>query len=304
MTLPLHIPHSGLGTTDIFWGTNSSTGNNWTTWYKPPSATFVYILCIGAGGSGGSGFSSATTNARGGGGGGGSGGITFATIPAFRLPGVLYTYAGIGAPRSLDAGGAASGGSFVSIAPSGASTYIVCSANAGGGGTRGTAAAAGTGGTAGAAAAFTNMLMLGGTFGALAGQAGAAGGVHTGAVGASITYPTTGLFVSGGAGGGGGASNAGGNVNPPSSQTGILSLFTALLGGNSGDPGVGGIPGVNRWPLISSGGTGGGASTTGTSSGGPGGDGGFGSGGGGGGAGFGSNTGGAGGPGVVVICAI
>ncbi len=148
-------------------------------------------------------------------------------------------------------------------------------------------------------------MQMGGTFTALAGQAGAIGGLHTNGAGANVTYPTTGLFISGGAGGGGGNTSNGGAVLAPASQTGILLLSPGIVQGNGGDPPTAGSSGTNRWPLISSGGAGGGAGNgAGTGPGGPGGDGGFGSGGGGGGAGNGSNTGGAGGPGVVVICAI
>ncbi len=298
-----NTPRLGLGVTDVFWGNAPSGGViNLIPWEKPAGATFIQIMCIGGGGAGGSGFSSATTNARGGGGGGGSGSFTSVMVPAFRLPDILYVFAGSGAPRALDAGGGNGVGSFVAIAQSSAAAYSVCNASGGGGGGRGTAAAAGTAGTAGGASTLASTLQLGGVFTALAGQAGAAGGAHTGATGGTITYPTTGLFISGGGGGGGGNTFGGGPVNAPASQTGILRLSPTIDNGLGADPPTGGGNGTNRWPLISSGGAGGGAGLNGP--GGPGGDGGFGSGGGGGGAGNGSNTGGAGGPGVVVICAI
>ncbi len=296
-------PRLGLGVTDVFWGNAPSGGTiNWIPWEKPAGATFIYIMCIGGGGAGGSGFSSATANARGGGGGGGSGAVTYMMTPAFRLPDVLYVYAGSGAPRSVDANGAGGVGSIVSIAPSNAAAYVVCTASGGGGGGRGTATAAGTAGAAGTLASLANALQLGGLPIFLVGQAGALGGLHSNGAGANVTYPTTGLFISGGAGGGGGTTSNGGAVLQPASQTGVLLLSPGSANGVGGDPPTAGGMGVNRWPLIAAGGGGGGAGLNGPGA--PGGDGGFGSGGGGGGAGNGSNTGGAGGPGVVVICAI
>ena len=131
----------------------------------------------------------------------------------------------------------------------------------------------------------------------LVGQSGATGG-------STITYPTTGLLLSGGAGGAS-TTNNGSSVTAPASQAGVLNLFATLSGGIAGTPGGSGSPGVELLtPLLSCGGSGGGASTDGAAQGGFGGNGGFGSGGGGGGAGGttgGSGGGGNGGPGLVLI---
>lgn len=168
-------------------------------------------------------------------------------------------------------------------------------------GTAATSSAAGNaqgGGSGNTVAAFLQAFQ--GHFDSIVMASGANGGTFTGAVGSNITYPTSGLLLSGGAGGAGGANFAGGDITAPT-QTNFV-LFPTLTGGAAG--GGNGIDGVELYqPLLSTGGSGGGSSADGTARGGDGGDGGFGSGGGGGGAGGtnGSGAGGNGGPGLVII---
>ena len=303
------IPKPQNGFVSVFPGYAGNI-SQWLTWEKPAGIVTIRFVCIGGGGGGGSGFPSATTNARGGGGGGGSGGFTTVEISAALLPDILYVCpgaGGVGGPSSTSAPfqGLPATGSFVSIAPSTSSIYLICSA---GGGSVGNLATASTGGTGGAGGSISNIADRNisglGIANSFAGAAGATGGFATTGNGNSITYPVTGLLLSGGAGGGGNATGNGGNITAPASQTAVLNLFATLVGGAPGATAGQGSPGVERnTPLLSTGGSGGGCNS-GNALGGKGGNGGFGSGGGGGGAGGttgGSGAGGNGGSGLVLI---
>ena len=303
----LHLPKSTPGNVDYFYNTG---GTSWVTWEKPRGIIMLEIICIGAGGGGRSGWCS--TSSRSGGGGGGSGGFSRLLIPAIFLPDVLYISVGRGGAGGASAtvsgtanAGTSGNSSFVSIAPSSAAFYVVCYANAGAGAVTGTSSA-GTAGVAAAVATQANALMSGlGHFAALAGQTGSSG--TSGAAGA-ITYPTTGLLLSGGAAGAGGFGSDSGNINVPTQSS--FSLITRRVGAtgflNSAGPGDDGLSLFQ--PLMSIGGAGGGSSIGGAGggSGGRGGNGGLGCGGGGGGAaspgaGAGSGAGGNGGDGLVII---
>ena len=304
------VPKPQNGFVSVFPGfANANT--QWVTWEKPAGITMIRFICIGGGGGGGGGFPSATATARGGGGGGGSSGISTVEIPAALLPDLLYVSAGIGgnggaSSTTVGTLGANGIGSYVSIAPATAAIYTVCFANPGAAGTTAaTATVVGNAGNAGGVATIANSLLsaLGTSF-FLAGQNGAAGGAVANGAGGSIAYPITGQFLTGGAGGGGGSTGGGGNIQAPSSQTAVLNLFAALVGGAANATAGNGSPGVERnAPLLATGGSGGGCNS-GNALGGFGGNGGFGSGGGGGGAGGttgGSGGGGRGGPGLVLI---
>jgi hypothetical protein len=295
-----HLPRLQNGTIDYFPGFCNSTGTVWEVWEKPTGCTFIRILCIGGGGGGGDGATkvSGISTSSGGGGGGASGAMTTITIPAIFLPDRLYVSSG--------AGGAESGGngvtSEVCIAPANVNIYILCYAEGGTGGGTGSVGvgAGGAGGTGGAQAVLTTANQgFRGDLNSIAGQDGGAGGAP---VGGAITYPTTGLLLSGGSGGGGisaNASSVAGNVNAPASQTTVYNLFQTLTAVAVSD----GQAGVELYqPLMSCGGVGGSAVLNGGKSGGAGG---FGSGGGGGGSsivnGVPGGKGGKGGPGLVVI---
>lgn len=311
-----HLPKPQNGTVDYFPGFCDIDGGQWEVWNKPKNCMFIRILCIGGGGGGSSGFPSATTNARGGGGGGSCSSICYITVPAVFLPDRLYISSGVGGRGGASSTTVSNPGSpgltsYVCIAPSNTNIYRLCysfSGNGSGGGAA-TAIAAGSAGSAGGTPALSTALQaFQGHFNAYSGTAGANGGAAAGAVGSNITYPTTGLLLSGGAGGAGGAGFAGGNITQPASQDATLTLFQTLIGGVAGTVGstIGGngSDGVELYqPLLATGGSGGGSSFDGTARGGDGGDGGFGCGGGGGGAGGtdGGGAGGNGGPGLVVI---
>ena len=304
----LHLPKPQNGYIDYYIGKSGSVGGTWEIWEKPRGINMIRITTIGGGSGGGTGFGGSNTTARGGGAGGSCGGYTSVLLAAFHLPDRLYVSAGRGgtggaSSTTVSNAGGVGFGSYVAIAPYTTLTgiYTVCYALSGGAGSGGGNAATATGGSAPLSATIANTLVAGlGVFTAIAGQSGVNGGVIGGGAGQSVTYPTFGLLLSGGAGGGGGAGFAGGNVTAPTQAT--LSLFTTRNGGAG--TGVPGDAGVQLYqPLLSTGGAGGGTSADGTALGGEGGGGGFGSGGGGGGAGgtTGGGNGGDGGPGLVII---
>jgi hypothetical protein len=267
----------------------------------------LQITCIGGGGGGGGGSTNNSATARGGGAGGSSGGFTTLSIPAIYLPDRLYVSAGAGglggAPGATAALGTVGTGSYVALAPYTTLTaiYTVCYAN---GGTVSTVPASTTATStapgAVAAATIANMLIAGlGNFSALAGQVGGAGGLFNNGAGGAITYPVTGLLISGGAGGGGGSS-AGGAVTAPTQASYVY--FSTLAAGTAGNPALDGRSGYKiEQPLLSLGASGGGAGSVNNAVAGNGRPGGIGCGGSGGGGGSTGGTGGAGGPGLVII---
>jgi hypothetical protein len=263
----LNLPKPQNGYIDYFSGdapTVGITSTSWRTWEKPRGISMIHITCFGGGQGGGGGISVAQQ----GGNGGGSGGQTTLLIPAHVLPDVLYVSPGKGGAGATVFGvtrGDAGTASYVSIAPSTAAIYVACFANGGGA----------SGGTGGVVASQTSALMsFQGFFFALAGQNGAS----------NVSYPTTGLLLSGGADGGPGGSftstGFGGNITAPTQAS--IRFFSNVPGSADGT----GIPGSNGislfQPLLSTGGAGGGGrGATANALNGSGGNGGFGSGGGG-----------------------
>ena len=299
----LHLPKQQNGNIDYFPGFSNTGGGSWVVWEKPTGIHMIRITCIGGGGGGGYGANS-TVSARSSGAGGGSGAITIVTIPAYVLPDILYVSSGTGGRGGNSAGSIGSGNaaaSYVCIAQSTAAIYTVCYANGGNaGGSNGTT----TAGAGGQIATIGNMSLAGyGIYNFIVGQDGTAGSTGTAT---AITYPTTGLLLSGGVAGGGGVS-ASANVTAPT-QT-VYNIFPSVTGGVASVNGTNGGQGHSiSQPLLSCGGAGGGSSNTtgsGSNTGGSGADGGF-PGSGGGGSGCGAGTGGArsggnGGNGLVVI---
>ena len=284
-----HVPTTK--NVDYFYNTGGTS--SWITWEKPTRGiTMLEIICIGAGGGGRSGWIidsiSSGGNTRGGGG-GASGGFSRLLIAADNLPDVLYISVGKGGKggaATLTANTATAGSSgttsYVSIAPATDPIYVVCYANGGSGAALGSALSS-PGGTAASVAVQTSALISNlGQFFALAGQAGAD-------YGTDITYPTTGILLSGGAPGGGTNSSSaysGYSVYAPTQS--LFSLILTRTGGQTaGTVGESGIS-ISQ-PLMSIGGAGGAGALNGTTAyngeGGSGGNGGLGSGGGGGGGG-------------------
>jgi hypothetical protein len=311
-----HLPKTGNGNIDYFFGDTFITGSvdvgftttfSWKTWEKPKGIHTIVIICIGAGGGGRSGWP-VNASSRTGGGGGCSGTFTRVIIPAMVLPDVLYVSVGKGGPGGAGSNvqgvvnqGTPGGPSYVSIAPSTASIYVACYANGGSVASDNGSSSSTSASVASVAAVQSDALMSGlGQFFALAGQAGARAQSTSND---SVTYPATGLLLSGGAAGGS-AQLSGGSIIMPTQSS--FSLIATRNGGSTG--GAAGDDGLSiSQPLMSIGGAGGASSTSATANGTPGGrggNGGIGSGGGGGGAGpsgTGSGRGGNGGDGLVII---
>jgi len=294
----------------------SAINTHFYTWNKPKGVRFVNFLCIGGGGGGGSGAAGALGTARAGGGGGGSGACSRLSVMACMLPNTLFIQPGVGGNGGSSANGVAGGASYVTIYPDQTAVNTLVYAGGGGGGNAG-----GNGGALGAAG--TQALMpLGfglGVVSLIAGLAGANG--TAGAAGASITALTSNPSLCS-AGAAGGGVNA---VNPlvSGSVGGSITLggsWPTLTGGVSGNPPTPGDNGLcyglqlnansldlinSRYPLISTGGCGGGGASAPTVVGARGACGGFGSGGGGGGAANGTaavgGDGGNGGPGLIIV---
>ena len=303
---PLLNLKKGKASVQVF---TEAEGLGWQSYNRPPGATWLYIYALGSGGGGGGGFSGAAASARGGGAGGSS--ATFGTclVPIYLLPETIFVY--IASPGTGGAAGAAgiSGSfSYVTInatASIPSSNVIIASGSVNApGGNPGTAAAGGTGGGAPGTAGVAAYPQAGcGLSNFLGGQNGGAGGAHTGAVGANVTFPTTGNNVSGGAGGAGttSADFAGGIVTAAANTFLREELnVTPVAGSVNGSGGRTLLENITR-PYCSIGGNGGSSSNTGV--GGNGGNGGFGAGGGGGGGGTTGGRGGDGGAGLVIMIA-
>lgn len=292
-----HTPETQRGLTFVF--RESTGGNAWQQWIKPPGFDFATIIAVNGASGGGNGFSRGAGSPGGGGGGGASGGMARLMLPLAFLPDVIY----IQVAPSVGAN-AAGGQTYVSCYPdTTAANQILrggnAAATAGGNGTTG---AAGTAATAGTVATTTQCPLVAlGVFNAVAGQNGAAGGAHTGTVGGNVTFSPV-IPFAGGNGGGGIATTpdfAGGRT------TGAGIWPTSVATTAAGEAGRAGynfgklMSGSGQYPLSSYGGNGGHTNNSGT--GGGGGNGGIGAGGGGGGAGVTGGAGGRGGAGLVVI---
>jgi hypothetical protein len=255
-----------------FQGPATTTLVQWQTWRKPRGARWIHLLGVGGGGGGGAGIN--TTTISGSGAGGSSGGQTSVMIPAMFVPDTLYIQAGRGGLGATTSGGLGTAGiatyvcitPYTTIAPAG--TLLLAS-----GGTAGTVApTSDTGGAApgsGGAASIASMCLAGrGFFAFFALQAGAVGSAQ-GNPSVSITPPTTGLMVTGGAGGGGswsGAGTAGGSINAIAGNLGNdffpvpISGGTAAVTSTPAGPARGGF--ISRNLLFNFGGAGGGGATT------------------------------------------
>jgi hypothetical protein len=283
----------------FFYNQSPINSMKFISWTKKRGVKFYTFICVGGGAAGGNGFSGAAASNRGGGGGGGSGAISRLRIPAALLPDTLYLYPGKGGKQGGTTIGEISG---VFLSPrvnamNVPANFLLRSgaSNAAAGG-NGTAAAAGAAGVVSTLEQTAGCIFSAwGVLTSIGGSAGIIGGVHTGAAGGAVTSFS--IPLTGGAGGAGcGVSTtqyAGGSITV---ATGYL--VPSLLGGIAG--GGNGLNGFKMsYPLMFSGGTGGGSSNAGV--GGNGGNGAIGCGGGGGGAGVTGGTGGDGGDGLIIV---
>jgi hypothetical protein len=304
----LHLPKQQNGNIDYFPGFSNTDGGSWIAWEKPKGSHMIRITCIAGGGGGGSGLSNDITNQRGGGGGGGSSAISIVTIPAYVLPDILYVSSGAGGNGGagnviIHTPGSAGIRSYVCIVQDTGVIYRVCYADSGKGGNATpptSIPSGGSGGNGGTVATIADMLLAShGICNFIAGQAGTSGGSTGNSL--AVTYPTTGLLLSGGVGGSGGTSITVVSASVTAPTQTVYNIFSTLTtvsaSGNNGQPGR-----EIYQPLLSTGGSPG-LANSGQGTGGQGGVGGFGSGGGGGGAGGLSNcgAGGKGGNGLVII---
>lgn len=238
-----HLPRLQNADIQIF-----TSFGDWQVWTKPRGASMCYMLLLGAGG----GASGGTTTT--GGGGGASGCQSALVIPAVFLPDRLFVRLGAGgAGGAHDASGSDGGISYVSTMADTTARNLYLIANGGNGGTNS------SGGASTAASTLSNCPRGGmGIASFLASQAGTTQS-------ANVTFPTTGLVVSGGPGGIGGTGNGQGILSIPmgNDPTGMT-----LSGSVAGAPGTGnfGDPSLIMWKpfLILTGGTSGGSGGAGT----------------------------------------
>lgn len=268
------LPRSGITNWSVFTGQRG-----WQSWMKPPGCNWVYIFAIGSGGGGGRASGGAVSYAAGG---GGSGVITRALYPAQIFPDIIYVIAGAGGLGSTTdlTFGAAGETSFIGLAPNSSPQNLILRILGGDGGDSIT-----TGGAGGSATASSNGALINAAiFTSTSGQSGSNGGAVANGSGINISFGASGLCVTGGAGGGCGTGIGGGITG-----SGLLPTINgAATGGASGNPGFNrGLivsPGLRTFPMLFSGGCGGGGVSTAITAG-RGGDGAYGSGGGGGGSG-------------------
>jgi hypothetical protein len=250
------------------------------TYTKPPLASAIDAVAIGAGGGGGSGRRGAAASARFGGGGGASGGMAQWRFPS----------ASIGATETVTVASGGAGGAAVTADSTNGNNGTAGGSSSFGVHLRGGPGAAGSGGTASA-----------GNGGGSAAAVSSLGAYFAGAsssVSATPSVVSAGTIGSGGAGGGISTGDvafdgcAGANGSMPHGSGSL----NAGAGGTSGGAGGNGTDIANSYDYFGgAGGGGGGASIT--TAAGNGGNGGVGAGGGGGGASLNGNASGAGGTG-------
>lgn len=301
MFFPGGFPLAQLGEVQIVNANSVALGGFWTPIRRRPGATMLSLFGLGPGGNGGNGVVGANSTAAGGGG-GASGSQTSVIMPWGLLGGVTELYASVGFASGQNV--------IVAVAPDTSTPLRVLLANAGNAGGNGAGSTAGAAGAVGGAATASGMPLGWAFANVLNGQAGALGG--TTGVGANITYPVTGLYVTGGAGGGGlpAAAAVGSNGGTIANAPGWFLAPVAVGGAAATTPPANGSNGFQQLPgsLIGMGGLGGGASHGSASGaglfGGLGGQGGYGCGGGGGGGaltGSQQGTGGRGGDGILLV---
>jgi len=257
-----------------FYGQSGTTLRQWQTWRKPRGVSWVYMIGVGGGGGGSTGGRGGSATG-GGGGGGGSGGQSTVLIPAQFLPDVLYVQTGFGGVGlvivSANSGVTGNPGTptYVTIEPSTTLTSNMTVLLANGGSAGGTEATTGSpGGTGGTLATIGVMPLAGrGTFTLLVGQTGGTGGSRAGAAPTALTYPTTGLLVSGGQGGGGGGTTptAGAGFAAVTGSLGqdfypAISAGAVASGATPAGRGTAGV--IVRKSLLFTGGAGGGGSSS------------------------------------------
>ena len=260
------LSNPGVDIQSFFGDTDASgqTSNNlidWKVWTKPRGINWVYMIGVGAGASGVGGTFTGASAASAGAAGGGSGAQSVLLIPAIFVPNELFILTGLGGRQGTAITSAltsvAGTGTYVSIEPVTTSTsntnlfFLVANG-----------AASTTGGTA--TAMSGNFPLAGrGWSQNFAGQNGGAAGATQNGAGGSVTLPTTGLMVTGGAGSGGkDVSAAPGGAGGAITGVGFLGTLPTHAGGAAAASGTNGGNGINGrmvTPYMFYGGSGGGS---------------------------------------------
>jgi hypothetical protein len=239
----------------------NNQATEWQTWKKPRGVNWVYMIGVGGGANGITGTFTGTSVASAGGSGGGSGAQSTLLIPAMFVPNELFISTGSGGKvTSVISGGTgqAGGTTMITVEPiagvtSGATNLFFLVASGG---------SASSGGTA--TAMSGNFPLAGrGWSQNFAGQNGGAAGATQNGAGGSITLPTTGLMVTGGAGSGGkDVTGTGGGAGGAITGVGLGGLFPTLAGGAAAASGTNAGNGINGYmvkPFMFYGGSGGGS---------------------------------------------
>ena len=260
---------------DIRYFEGDSQGTNlqvWQTWRKSRGTNWIFMLGVGAGGSGGCGYTNIGGADGGGGSGGGSGGQGSLFIPTIFVPDVLYIQCGTGGINvTANAAGVNGSNTYIAIEPyttaNPLTTFLLCPGGTGGG--FGVSGGSGqVGGAAGAAPTLGGNVLAGkGFFSAYVGQAGGIGGAAGASPTSNVSFPVTGLMVTGGAGGGSATAavfSNGASITLATATNGSEFFYT-LPGGVAGSgstPGTAGQTGITlKNFLMNTGGTGGGSSS-------------------------------------------
>jgi len=291
------LPRNGITNWSAFYAQqNATTTNGWLSWMKPAGCSWIYFFVLGAGGAGG-GAQGGTTN---GGGGGAAGAVTRLLIPASIIPDIIYIRPGQGGVGSFGDGTSGTT-SYVSIAPNITAQNLILSQVGGRAGLSGSG-----GGLFGQAATSSSGIWMNvGLFVSTQSVNGPNGATVTNTAGGDVTFGNAGIPTCAG-GGGGSGSGAGGSII----GTGLMPTIPGGIGGTSGagQPGfrLGQplAPGFKLFPLLFSGGSGGGGQSTSGITSGSGGKGSWGCGGGGGGGNaisYNPGTGGNGGDALILI---
>jgi hypothetical protein len=297
-----------FGISNTFATVAGNQAAEWRTWTKPRGVNWVYMIAVGGGSGGTTGTFTGASAASAGAAGGGSGAQSTLLIPAVFVPNQLFIQLGSGGRVTTvvsGASGQAGGTTMVAVEPAVGVTsgvpnifFLVATGGAASGG--------------GTATTMSGNFPLAGRGWSqnFAGQGGGAAGTTQTGAGGSITLPTTGLMVTGGAGSGGkdvtGATRGAGGAITGVGLGGTLPTHAGGVAAATGVNAGNGIDGRMVTPYMFYGGSGGGAgghAATGTgANGGAGGNGGPGCGGGASGPGY-STTGlpGWGGDGFVII---
>lgn len=246
---------SFFGISNTYATVAGNQAEEWRTWTKPRGINWVYMIAVGGGSSGATGIFTGTSVASAGGAGGNSGAQSTLLIPAIFVPNQLFIQLGVGGRvTSVTSGfsGQAGGTTMVAVEPAVGVTsgvpnifFLIAAGQT-------------------ATPMSGNFPLAGrGWSQNIAGQFGGTAGATQNGAGGSITLPTTGLMVTGGAGSGGkdvtGAARGAGGAITGVGLGGTLPTHAGGVAAASGVNAGNGIYGRMVTPYMFYGGSGGGA---------------------------------------------